>query len=255
MRPVFICLLALSLTACNSSGKKKNRISDDDTAKTEQPPAATIQPVKGTRADIPPGIRFTGSLKEVWSWKDRNGDNLLITTLTEPYADKEKNEFGEEGQSAELHASLFTRTEGEYVLAWKLDDKEKSCPFDITCDFVKDALTVTDLDANGLAEVTLLYRMACRSDVSPAEMQLVMYEGQNKYVLKGLTWYGSPEDKFEVTESTANLETLPGYKKTEEEFMKTWGRYESEKGFAGAPPAFLSYARKRWMMFVKEGNE
>ncbi|MBM3415723.1 MAG: hypothetical protein FJY20_04580 [Bacteroidetes bacterium] len=136
-----------------------------------------------------------------------------------------------------------------------LGDKEKTCPFDITCEFIKDAVSITDLDANRLAETTILYRLACRSDVSPSAMKLIMHEGEKKYVLRGLTWYGMGDAKFEVTENNANLEKLPGYKETEDEFMKTFGRYESEKDFEGAPAEFISYARSRWVRFVKESTE
>ena len=34
--------------------------------------------------------------------------------------------------------------------------------------------------------------------------------------------------------------------------MKTFGRYKSEKSFAGAPVEFLTYARQQWMKFVIE---
>lgn len=255
MRLISIFLLTTAIAACNSSGKKHSKEPMDDTARMDNPSVQKIEPVKGTQADVPSSVKIKGVIREVWTWKDNSGDNILITSIVEPYNDKEKNEYGEEGQSSELHAALYTNKEGSYTQAWSVDGKEKACPFDITCDFAKDGITITDLDADGIAEVTFIYRLACRSDVSPAEMKLVMYEGQNKYMLKGLTWYGSPEDKFDVTEANANLETLPGYKKTEEEYMKTWGRYETEKEFAGAPPEFLTYARNRWMRFVKEGGE
>lgn len=255
MKLLTALLFITAIAGCNTKGKKHSKESMDDTARMSNPPVLQIQPKKGSLADIPAYIKPKGTLKEVWEWKDTNGDNLLVTSLTEPYVDKGTNEFGEEGKSAELHAVLYSKKEGDYTQTWSIEEKEKSCPFDITCDFIKDAISVTDLDADGTAEVTLLYRLACRSDVSPAEMKLVVYEGLNKYTLKGLTWYGSPEDKFEVTEANADLETLPGYKKTEEEFMKTWGRYVSEKDFTGAPPAFLSHARSLWIRFVKEGGE
>ena len=116
-------------------------------------------------------------------------------------------------------------------------------------------MTITDLDADSIAETTVQYKLACSSDVSPALMKLVMHEGETKYALRGMMWYGSPEEKFTVTEKDANLETLPGYKKTDEEYFKTWGRYETEKEFATAPPEFLKHAQQQWMKFAKESSE
>jgi hypothetical protein len=260
MRLLFLFYLAAFLSGCNSSSSKKdsNKPMDESSPidNTDAKSIPVIEPVKITAGQLPPSIRFTGKLHEAWQWTDQLGENILITSLVEPYDDKEKNEFGEEGQSAGLHASQFIKKENGYELQWKNDEGEKSCPFDITCGFIKDATTVTDLDKDGVAETKIQYRLACRSDVSPAEMKLFMYEGKEKYSLQGLSWIrSSPEDNLNVTEKDANLETLPGYKKTEEEYMKTFGRYESEKGFAGAPPEFLAYARRHWMKFVKESFE
>jgi len=48
---------------------------------------------------------------------------------------------------------------------------------------------------------------------------------------------------------------LPGYEGTDEEFIKTFGRYQSEKDFSGAPPEFIAYACTRWIRFVKESSK
>ncbi len=245
------------LAACNSSSKKKSGQEMDDTARMDQPPVtvAKIEPVKGTAADIPASLNLKGKLEEVWKWSDNLGENLLILTTVAPYDDKQKNQYGEEGQTAELHAFHYAKKEGDYQQVWMINDAEKACPFDITCAFVKDAVTITDLDADGLAETKIQYRIACRSDVSPASLKLIMHEGNQKYALRGLTWYGMGEGIFDITENNACLETLPGYKGTEDEWVKTFGRYESEKEFANAPPEFLSHARYHWIRFVKESTE
>lgn len=253
-----ICFfIAASLAGCTSTGKKDTATSAGDTTMKNNPPVSVqkIEPVRGTTADIPSGIKVRGSVYEVWKWNDSLGENLLITTIVAPYNDKEKNENGEEGQTAELHAFHYARKNDDYQLVWMMNDKEKACPFDITCEFIKDAISVTDLDANNIAETTILYRITCRSDVSPATMKLIMHQGSGKYALRGLTWYGMGEIPFEITAANANLEKLSGYKGTDDDIFKTFGRYESEKEFDGAPPAFISYARNQWVRFVKESTE
>lgn len=271
MRLLFFIWLAAFFSACNSSSSKKDpNQAMDDTARmparlnhsggsnpsVNTTAAVAIEPVKISAAQLPASVKFKGKLFEAWQWTDKLGENILITSFVEPYDDKEKNEYGEEGQSAQLHASQYVKKEKSYELLWKNDEAEKSCPFDITCKFIKDATTITDLDKDAVAETTIQYRLACRSDVSPSVMKLIMHEDAAGYYLKGLSWLkSSEEDKFTVTEKDANLETLPGYKRTEDEYMKTFGRYESEKGFAGAPPEFLAYARQQWMKFVKESFE
>lgn len=262
MRFLFFICLAAFFPGCNSSSSKNDpNQAKDDTARMNNPEAnitaaVVIDPVKITAAQLPASIKYKGKLDEAWQWTDKLGENIIITSFVEPYDDKEKNEYGEEGQSARLYAAQYVKKVGIYLLLWNNDDREKSCPFDITCRFIKDATTITDLDKDGVAETKIQYRLACRSDVSPAEMKLIMHEDAAQYYLQGIGWVkASEEDRFTVTEKDVNLETLPGYKKTEGEFMKTFGRYESEKGFAGAPPEFLAYARQQWMKFVKESFE
>lgn len=258
MKWFFIILIASSAACCNSSAKKDPGKTASDTANTATDQmtgtAQKIEPVKGTATDVPATIRLKGAVQEVWKWKDNLGENLLITTIVMPYEDKKVSEtYGEEGKSAELYAFHYVKKEdGQYRQVWMITDAEKGCPFDLTCEFLKNAISITDLDADGLAETTVQYKLACRSDVSPALMKLIMHEGETKYALRGMMWYGAPDEKFDVTEQNANLENLAGYKKTEEEYYKTWGRYESEKEFAGAPAEFITHARSRWMKFVKE---
>ena len=262
MRSLSIVFLAACFVGCNSSSSKKDpKQAMDDTARMNNLPANStpvvpIDAVKITAAQLPASIKFKGKLNEAWQWNDKLGENILITSVVEPYDDKEKNEYGEEGKSAGLQASQYVKKEGIYKLLWNIDDGKKSCPFDITCEFIKGSTSITDLDKDGIAETIVQYRLACRSDVSPAEMKLVIHEEAATYSLQGLSWLkSSEEDKFMITEKDVNLETLPGYKKKEEEYMKTFGRYESEKRFTGAPPEFLAYSRQQWMKFVKESFE
>ncbi len=257
MKYLLTLVFLVMLTGCNSSSKKDPGQERDDTARMDQPPvtAVKIEPVKGTAGDIPASLKLKGTMEEVWKWNDNMGENLLVMTLVAPYDDPQKNQYGEEGQTGELHAFHYARNEGEYEQVWVMSDAEKGCPFDITCRFIKDAVTITDLDADGLAEVKLQYRISCRSDVSPATTKLIMYEGKTKYALRGLSWYGMGEANFDITENNACLETLSGYKGGDDDLVKTFGRYESEKEFSGAPPEFLSHARYHWIRFVKESME
>lgn len=180
---IFICFAAV-LFSCNSSSKKAPNQAKDDTARMENlsttpEPVITIDPVKITAAQLPASLKFKGKLFEAWRWTDKMGENILILSYVAPYNDKEKNEYGEEARSAELHAFHFAKKDNsDYKQVWMLNDGEKSCSFDITCEFIKDATTVTDLNADGIAETTIQYKMSCRSDVSPSTMKVIMYEGE-----------------------------------------------------------------------------
>ena len=257
MRILLLTCFAVFLFSCNSSSKKDPGQAMDDTARMDTPPANTlnftIEPVKILASDIPVSIKVKGKIQAAWKWTDKQGDNILITTHVEPYDDKRKNEYGEEGQTAELHAVLFLKKGDRYENIWMLNDEEKSCPFDITCAFIENSTTITDLDKDGFAEVKLQYSLACRSDVSPATMKIMIYENGEKYSLSGLMWLPySPDFKYDVTEKDVNLENVPKLKDETEEMLRSFGRYQSEKDFTKAPSEFLTFARTEWLKYSKE---
>ena len=255
MRILLTILLATSLLGCNSSSKKSPNKAMDDTARMDNPPTntapVTITPVKITATDIPASITVKGTVQEVWKWSDNLGENLLITSSVAPHNEVSKD--GEEGQSAEIHAFHYAKKDGDYTQVWMMNDAEKLCPVDITCDFIPGSATITDLDKDGIAEIKVQYSVACRGDVSPATIKLIMYENGVKYALRGNMWIAySPDFKYTVTEKDVNLESSSRLKDEGDEMLRTFGRYENEKEFATAPPEFLIHARSEWLKYNKE---
>ena len=189
----FICFAALFLS-CNSSSTSKKQdtgVQQDDTSQIAGPETNTqinetiisIEPVKIAATDVPSAITFKGKIQEAWQWKDKLGDNILITSYVAPY--EHKDEFGQENQSSGLYAFHYLKKDGDYTLLWKMSDGIEDCSVDLTCEFMKGAATVTDLDKNGVAETKVQYALACHGDVSPAYMKLIMHEDTVKYALRG----------------------------------------------------------------------
>lgn len=250
-------ILLLLICSCNAATDKKpaaaepkdsNLITSSSTAEP-----ITISPVRLTKEQIPANLAFKGVLHEAFQWKDRLGDNLLIASLVPPFADKEKNEWGEVGATAEVYVFHFIKRNENYDLLWKISDAEKACPFDLTLAFFKEAITITDLDADGIAETSIQYKKACRSDVSPAFMKLIMHEDTVKYSLRGAMWvFDGGNGQFEVTEKDVNLEKLPKPKGEAAKMYQQYGRYVTEKEFTNAPKEFLNHARRQWLKYAKE---
>jgi hypothetical protein len=216
--------------------------------------------VKLTTAQLPKIIHFKGKLIEAYKWNDKTGENILITSLVKPYKEKKMDKEMEEfPYSAELFAYQFRKKDNNYKLLWKISDGEKKCPFDITTEFIKGSTIITDLNKDSIAETTIQYKLACRSDVSPAQMKLIMHQDTVKYALRGTMWikYAMPDSNavFSITEKDVNLETLKGYKRKDDDYSKGYGRYETEKDFKNAPAGFLEFARKRWLKFAIEKFE
>jgi hypothetical protein len=197
-------------------------------------------------------LRYRGKLQEALQWNDKLGENTLITSVLGP--SKGKGDMAD-GQTIELFAVHYVKTDTGYRALWRLNDLEKNCELDITAGFIRGSTTITDLDGDGIAETKLQYELACRGDVSPSSMKLIMHEDSVKYALRGerWVWAGGDEDTvFRVTEKNVNLEKFPA---KEDDYSWVMGRYETEKEFAKAPASFLVFARREWLKYAKQQFE
>lgn len=252
MRYIMAIAGLLLLAACNNNDHSAP--SRTDSLSSAGNDHLTITPRSITAGELPAALHFRGQLHEAFTWTDRLGENILVTSTVPVYRDDAKmDDFGEGARSAELYAFHFVKRDTAWHLLWQMGDAEKGCPFDVTCAFLDHSVTVTDLDHNGIAETKVQYKLACRSDVSPAYMKLILHEDSTKYSLRGMMWVKTGDgDQFTVTPADADLEKLPKKKDEYEQLLQTFGRYETEREFAMAPPAFLEYAREQWMRFVVE---
>ena len=245
---LFLILIVLSCFACNT-GPDKAFDGNADSASFAGKPVFTMVPA----AEIPQGITVKGDVEEAWNWKDAQGEHLLILSRVLPYDETGGSEEEDAGQTSEIYAAAYLLGNGEPQRLWLVSEKEENCPLDLTCNFLPGSTTITDLDSNGVAEIKVQYEKTCRGDVSPSNMKLIMYEGKSLFVLEGVRWvFTEPGDVFNVTGENVNLEKLPRKKDDIDQMIQAFGRYETEKAFTSAPPAFLEFARGEWLRYAKE---
>jgi hypothetical protein len=198
----------------------------EDESKVEIKGDDGIEMLVFDRRDLPSEITYQGNIITGKRWADNNGENFLILTKTNIRT--KPDEYNEELLStAELFAYHYVNFGGRFKLLWKIYDFIKDCMFDVTLDFINNSLSITDLDNNGVAESTFLYKLACRSDVSPSILKLMMHEDDNKYALRGNMYIN-----------------IQGYREG--------GDYKIDKGFYKAPDVFLDYAKEQWAEFNQE---
>lgn len=131
---------------------------------------------------------YRGGFKQGFRWNDLNGENWLILTETgefTPPGRKRRTDGSDEFRQAELYAYRFVNVNGVFSKAWQIKDFVRECPLDITAEFILPATEITDLDGNGIAEAWVMYKTACRGDVSPATLKIIMYENTRKYAMRG----------------------------------------------------------------------
>jgi hypothetical protein len=177
--------------------------------------------------DLPSDVKFQGGIINGKRWSDKNGENIVILTLTKEHSSGKKGYDGEDEKNKELFAYQYVKKSDDWSQLWKVNDFINNCPVDLTLEFLGGSLTVTDLDKNGIGETTFLYKMACRGDVSPCDLKLIMHEGETKYAIRGVMklyvdggWHG--------------------------------GEMKVDKSFDSAPSGFLDYAKEQWNKFKTE---
>lgn len=179
-----------------------------------------IKPIELDTTKLPKDIKVTGKIVTAVRWTDKSGDNVVITTETGETVNK--NELSDDYRDAALYAYHYIVDKDSTYLSWKVCDFIKECPVDIEANFVKNTFQVTDLNNDGVAEVWLMYKTACHGDVSPGDMKIIMYQGKQKFAIRG-------QNKVQISEN---------------EFLG--GDYKFDKAFANGPKEFLAFARKLW---------
>ena len=167
---------------------------------------------------LPPRVKSSGTVIRTISWSDGKGDNIAIFSATSTSKQKGDITF----LTRSIFVDVFAGKDGKLKKVRTIKEVVSRCEYDISNDFLDTSVGVTDLDNNGIGELTFAYRTACRSDVSPADMKVLVLEGGKKYILRGLT-------------------SIPG--EVENDF---------KPDFKGAPESFLAHATKVWAKFKVE---
>jgi hypothetical protein len=163
---------------------------------------------------------YDGKIVAMAKWDDNMGSNVVFITETEVK--------GGEYRHKELYGYHYITSNDEYKLIWKINDFVKDCPVDLTLSYIDKSISITDLDNNGTAESSFLYRMSCKGDVSPDDMKLIMHEGENKYAIRGSMKLQIGDEK------------------------PIGGEMKPDAAFDKAPKEFLSYAKEQWKKYADE---
>lgn len=150
--------------------------------------------------DIPRNLPVKGVLVEALEFTDKHGYNLVVCTQTGKFPVSVKNEEGNYeklNDRAELSFYHFVKAGDSYKMLAELNDEQDCDGFDLYNGFTKKSLALTDLDRDGIAEISFQVTKSCRSDVSPAERKLFLFEAGQPYYLQGFTTLeGMPAGKL-----------------------------------------------------------
>jgi hypothetical protein len=189
------------------------------TQKTKNP-TGDVSPLKQVSvSDAPSNFKFKGKVSEVYTFSDNEGEHLIVVAETGEFKSVGKDKSNDM-KDTEMYVHHFLQKNGTYTEVWKAQDYIRDCEFDLILNIRPESMEVTDLDKDGIGEISFVYVLACISDVSPYDMKLLMYEGMTKYALRG----------------TAKV-------------MEIESKYTLDAAFKAAPKAFLEFAKKKWASF------
>lgn len=239
MKLILIILLAIFLSACTREKKNADMTESKKDSLAQQKDKTETKTEKGVKdsteissslsnieygvSSLPPNLTgYKGKIVAMAKWEDNMGANVLFITETEERSSG-KN------RSKELFGYHYTITGKENKLIWKINDFVNDCPVDLTLKVIEKSVTITDLDKDGIAESSFIYRMSCKGDVSPDDMKLIMHEGETKYAIRGqmrLTVAG--EGSY-----GGGMKVDPSFDKAPEQFLEhaksLWNKYVNEK--------------------------
>lgn len=145
-------------------------------------------------ADLPAKLAPRGkTVARVVTFADKNGANYVVFSSTT--TDTTTPGDGTPASKTWLYVDHWAVAKGKapraLLPARDVLDCYMGSPL---AKFVDKAFTVTDLDGDGLAEITYGYQLACRSDVSAATYKLLLAENGKKHILRGYSKVKHPED-------------------------------------------------------------
>lgn len=182
---------------------------------------------KLNQAELPQNIAFKGNFIAAIRFSDTGGDNIVVLSLTNEKINN-NHPSGDPAIYKALYAYRYKLYGNNSKQVWRIYDFVSECILSVNLNFVDQAFTITDLDKNGKAEIWIMYRISCRSDLSPSGMKIIMYEENKKYAARG------------STQVSPSAETIIG------------GEFIFDSSFKNGPALFRDYAIKLWEKNRKE---
>jgi hypothetical protein len=222
MKNYFILFCFVAVLSCNnrqqqSPGTIVKKDTVVGTTPVQQTVIATLTILPFDKKNVPFKDNIKGIIIDGASFKDAEGENYVVLTELD---NGEKNGT----QNKTIYAYCFTKQDKAFVQKWLVQDNISGCEVDATCEFLPGSLSITDVDSNKIAETSFLYQLSCKGDVSPHSKKMIMYQGADKFAIRGSTILQTPAG------------TEGGDKKI-------------DVSFAHAPKVLLEYANKQWDKF------
>lgn len=140
--------------------------------------------------ELPAGIELkqittdkAAKVERVVAWKTSKGTGVAVFATVEKSGQKDDMMWWSKG----LYVTTFDTSGKKPKKVREVKELEPPCELDLSARFFHpvSGLEVTDLDGDGVAELTFGYKTRCAGDVSPHAMKVLVLEGKDKHILRG----------------------------------------------------------------------
>lgn len=146
----------------------------------EQKPFEILPPIPTDQLEV---LGVQAPLKSV-HFRDKQGEGLLVLSRVDGQATDADTE--QEVDRVVLKATLYERAgDKAFTPRWNTEQETTCAGLDLDVDFYTDVSDVTDLDDNGVAEVTIANHAYCGGGIEPQGITIELREGQSVYSLTG----------------------------------------------------------------------
>ncbi|MGF6594247.1 M949_RS01915 family surface polysaccharide biosynthesis protein [Pseudomonas sp. 2835] len=117
-------------------------------------------------------------------YHDREGEGLLVLSRNDDQVSDEETD--QDVDRVVLTTTLYERQgDDSFKPRWKIENETTCAGLDLDVGFYTDVSGVSDLNKDGLAELTVASHAFCGGGVDPHELHVELREGQASYAING----------------------------------------------------------------------
>ena len=166
-------------------------------------------------------IAVTGNLVLARTVQDKNGAHILLLTSVEGPS-REQPSHGRV-ERIDLRATYYSKAGSAWTEEWTIKDAVDCPGLDSSAAFFASHVTVTDVNNDGVAEITVPYKMFCGGGVDSDTIKIILRQGREKYAIRGESLVRLPgQEGFGGSYKADASLSLPRNGAYRQQLLKVW---------------------------------